>query len=166
MKQRIRHIFPHNAGSPAHSPANDTIPRGWITPQGHFHKTKEHWVTISSHFRRPETRAIDKEEAPEEADAAEKNAHLAYSLGWISVGHAGKLNAIGHRNTFEALNHPAVATLRKILADQPFLVITVETQVGRFVPARGVHEDFELRECDLDILIKRGRLRQARNPSE
>jgi hypothetical protein len=157
MKQRIRHLFPHNAGI-----ANDDqIPRGWITPQGHFLKTKEHWASINSHFRRPDTRAVGKDEAPEEAETAERNAHLAYSQGWISVGHAGKLNAIGHRKTFEATHHPAVATLRKLLADQPHLTIQVEVQIGIFVAARGVHEDFEIKEYDLDILIKRGRLRQT-----
>jgi hypothetical protein len=157
MKQRIRHIFPHNAGIPN----DDRIPRGWITPQGHFFKTKEHWASINSHFRRPDTRAVGKEEAPEEAEAAERNAHLAYSLGWISVGHAGKLNAIGHQKTFESTHHPAVTTLRKLLADQPHLTIQVEVQIGNYLPARGVHEDFELKEFDLDILIKRGRLRQT-----
>src|SRR3954465_10288844 len=122
MKQRIRHLFPHNAGLVN----DDHVPRGWITPQGRFLKTKEHWASINSHFRRPDTRAVGKAEAPEEAEAAERNAHLAYSLGWISVGHAGKLNAIGHQKTFAAINHPAVATLRKLLAELPHLSIQVE----------------------------------------
>ena len=103
----------------------------------------------------------EKEEAPEEAEAAERNAHLAYGLGWISVGHAGKLNAIGHQNTFDARHHPAVATLRKLLAELPHLSIQIEVQIGNYLPSRGVHEDFELKEYDLDILIKRGRLRQT-----
>lgn len=158
MKQRIRHIFPHNGGVPN----DENIPRGWITPEGHFLKTKEHWASISAHFRRPDTRSIEKEEAPEEAEAAEKNAHLAYGIGWISVGHAGKLNAIGHQRTFEATNHPAVLTLRKLVAELPHLSIQVEVQIGNYVPSRGVHEDFELKEYDLDILIKRGRLRRPR----
>lgn len=159
MKQRIRHLFPHNGGITS---TDDRVPRGWITPAGHFLRTKQHWASIYSHFRRPETRSFSKDEAPEDAEAAEKTAHLAYSQGWISVGHAGKLNAIGHRRTFEAHNHPAVVTLRKLLAEMPELTIQVETQVGAFIPSRGVHEDFELREYDLDILIKRGRLRQTR----
>lgn len=165
-KQRIRHIFPHNAGNTHDGasavPPDEKVPRGWITPQGRFHKTKEHWVTITSHFRRPETRSLDKEEAPEEADAAEKNAHLAYSQGWISIGHAGRLNAVGHRQTFDALHHPAVSTLRELISQQPYLTITVETQLGRYIPSKGVHEDFEIREYDLDILIKRGKLRPSR----
>ncbi len=159
-KQRIRHIFPHNAGIPN----DDHMPRGWITPQGFFHKTKEHWVSINSHFRRPDTRSVGKEEAPEEADAAERNAHLAYSLGWISVGHAGKLNAIGHKKTFEAINHPAVATLSQLLANQPHFSIQIEVQIGNYVPALGVHEDYELKDYDLNVLIKRGRLRQILGP--
>jgi len=157
MKQRIRHIFPHNAGILS----DEQVPRGWITPQGHFHKTKEHWASISAHFRRPDVRSVGKEEAPEEAEAAERNAQLAYSLGWISVGHAGKLNAIGHQRTFEVRNHPAVETLRKLLSAQPHFSIQVEIQIGNYVPSRGVHEDFELKEFDLDILLKRGRLRQT-----
>jgi hypothetical protein len=158
MKQRIRHIFPHNGGILA----DDRVPRGWITPLGRFIKTKEHWVSINCHFRRPDTRALKKEEAPEEAEAAERNAHLAYSQGWISVGHAGKLNAIGHERTFQATGHPAVETLRKLLAEMPDLVIQVEVQLGGFVPHKGVHEDFKIEEYDLDILIKRGRLRISR----
>lgn len=155
MKNRIRHLFPHNGGVLE----DEQVPRGWITPQGSFLKTKEHWASINSHFRRPDTRAAGKEEAPEEAEVAERNAHLAYSHGWISVGHAGKLNAIGHRKTFEAIRHPAVATLQTLLAGQPHLTIQVEIQIGDYLPSRGVHEDYDLKEYDLDILIKRGRLR-------
>src|SRR5262245_46401545 len=131
MKHRIRHIFPHNAGI-----INDNqVPRGWITPQGHFLKTKEHWASISSHFRRPETRAANKTEEPEEAEAAERNAHLAYSQGWISVGHAGKLNAIGHQKTFALSRHPAVLTLRELLAEIPSLTIQIEIQIGHYLPS-------------------------------
>ena len=158
MKQRIRHIFPHGLGMLA---LDDKVPRGWITPQGHFHKTKEHWASINSHFRRPDTRAIDKGEAPEEAEVAERNAHLAYSHGWISIGHAGKLNAVAHKQTFEMRNHPAVTTLRQLLLELPYVSIQIETQIGVYHPSRGVHEDFDVREYDLDILIKRGRLRQT-----
>jgi hypothetical protein len=161
MKDRIRHLFPHSAPIPN----NDHIPRGWITPLGHFLKTKEHWVSINSHFRRLETRALGKEEAAEDAEAAERNAHLAYSLGWISVGHAGKLNAIAHQKTFQVRHHPAVVTLRSILAQAPESTIQIELQMGSYVSARGVHEDFELIECDLDILIKRGNLRSTLPPS-
>lgn len=158
MKQRIRHLFPHNVAIPQ---TDESIPRGWITPQGHFLKTKQHWASINSHFRRPDTRSVAKEEAPEEVEEAQRNAHLAYSLGWISVGHAGKLNAVGHRRTFEALRHPAVSMLQKLLAEVPHLTIQIELQVGTYLPAKGVHEDFDVREYDLDVLIKRGRLRQA-----
>jgi hypothetical protein len=158
MKQRIRHIFPHNGGIQN----DERVPRGWITPQGRFIKTKEHWVSISCHFRRPDTRSLKKEEAPEEAESAERTAHLAYNQGWISVGHAGKLNAIGHEHTFKIGNHPAVETLRKLLGTLGDLTIQVEVQLGHFLPSKGVHEDFELKEFDLDILIKRGRLRARR----
>jgi len=157
MKQRIRHLFPHNGGLIT----DERIPRGWINPTGHFMKTKQHWASINSHFRRPEFRSIHKEEAPEEADIAEKAAHLAYSQGWISIGHAGKLNAIGHKTTFEVINHPAVLTLRGLLAELPDLTIQIETQIGDYIPSKGLHEGFELRDYDLEILIKRGRLRQV-----
>ena len=86
MKQRIRHIFPHNAGVPGAPavPQDELVPRGWITPQGHFLKTKEHWASITAHFRRPDARSAEKTEAPEEAEAAERNAHLAYSISITS----------------------------------------------------------------------------------
>lgn len=158
MKQRIRHLFPHNGGILT----DERVPRGWINPQGHFLKTKEHWVSINSHFRRPEARSITTIEVPEDAEEAEKAAHLAYSLGWISVGHAGKLNAIGHQRTFEARNHPAVTALRTVLANVPALSIQIEIQIGNYIPSQGVHEDYDLREFDLDILLKHGRLRQSR----
>lgn len=158
MKQRIRHIFPHNGGIPN----DDQVPRGWITPEGRFLKTKEHWTSINCHFRRPDARSLPKEDAQEEAEAAERNAHLAYNMGWVSVGHAGKLNAIGHDRTFKMRNHPAVVTLRKLLAEIPQFVIQVETQLGNYVPSRGVHEDFELKEYDLGFLVKHGRLRPSR----
>jgi hypothetical protein len=158
MKLRIRQLFPHNHGIQN----DDHVPRGWINPLGKFFKTKEHWASINSHFRRPDTRSLGTEEAPEEAASAERTAHLAYSHGWISVGHAGKLNAIGHLKTFEKINHPAVTMLRQLLANQPYLTIQVETQIGPFDPSRGLHEDFALKEYDLDILIKRGRLREGR----
>src|SRR4051794_3213590 len=156
MKQRIRHLFPHDGAIAG----DELIPRGWINPLGHFFKTKEHWASISAHFRRPDTRSLGKADATKEAEAAEKKAHLAYSLGWISVGHAGKLNAIGHQSTFETRNHPAVTTLARLLAEVGELTIQIELQVGSYVPSRGVHEDFQLKECDLDFLVKRGRLRQ------
>ena len=155
MKQRIRHLFPHNAAIPN----DDRVPRGWITPHGHFFKTKEHWASITSHFRRPDTRGIPKADAHEEAEAAERNAHLAYSLGWISVGHAGKLNAIGHQSTFQFGRHPAVNALRELLIEIPELIIQVELQVGQFNASLGLHEDFNVRDYDLDFLIKRGRLK-------
>jgi hypothetical protein len=156
MKQRIRHLFPHHG---VIDPMDINVPRGWITPQGSFLETKQHWASINAHFRRPDTRSFTKEEEPEEAELAEKNAHLAYQLGWISVGHSGRMNAIGHQRTFAISSHPGVLTLRKILAEVPHLSIQIELQIGEFVPSRGVHEDFELRDYDLDYFIKRGRLK-------
>lgn len=157
MKLRIRQLYPHHS---AVQP-EENVPRGWINPQGRFFATKEHWVSINSHFRRPDTRAVGKEEAPEEAEAAERNAQLAYSLGWISVGHAGKLNAVGHQRTFQMIRHPAVMTLRQLLVELPNLTIQVETQFGDYLPSRGTHEDFQLGDYDLDFLIKRGKLRRV-----
>jgi hypothetical protein len=156
MKQSIRHIYHHNGPQPDWN----SVPRGWITPEGRFLKTKEHWSSLSSQFRRPDIRSVTKNEAPEEAAEGERNAHLAYRQGWISLGHGGELNAVGHERTFKTFNHPAVLTLRKVLADVPSLTVPIETQIGDYDASRGVHEDFDVREYDLDILIKRGRLRQ------
>lgn len=158
MKLRIRQIFPHNGSIQP----DERVPRGWITPQGGFFPTKEHWTSINSHFRRPDLRSTDSQITDEEAAEAERTAHLAYSLGWISVGHAGKLNAIGHRRTFWSSSHPAVLTLRKLLAETVADSIQIEVQLGDYLPSRGVHEDFEIREYDLDALIKRGWLKPVR----
>jgi hypothetical protein len=158
MKQRIRQLFPHHGSIQA----DMGIPRGWITPQGLFRRTKEHWASINSHFRRLENRSGIKTEEDEEAAEAQRTAHLAYGLGWISVGHGGKLNAVGHQRIFRSSVHPAVVTLRKLLAEAPALTIPIEIQLGEYVPSRGVHEDFDLKEYCLDTLVKKGRLRLPR----
>lgn len=153
IKGRIRHIYHHGRLEP------DAIkfPRGWISPEGRFFKTKEHWQSIMSQFRRPEIRSLS--EVPEEDLAeGERRAQLSYSLGWISVGHAGELNAVGHERTFKKITHPATVLLRKLLADFHERTIHVELQVGLFDPSLGVHESFDVREYDLDAFVKRGRL--------
>ena len=63
----------------------------------------------------------------------------------------------------KVMSHPALITLRELLASMPELTIQIETQVGNYDPSRGVHENFELKEYNLDILIKRGRLRESRS---
>ena len=158
MKQRIRQLFPHDGTFQT----DERVPRGWITPQGQFFKTKEHWASIYSLFRNVDDRTKTGAEIADENLAAEKAVQLAYSLGWVSVGHAGKLNAVAHERIFQISGHPAVLTLRKLLANLPELVMPVETQIGDYSPSSGVHEDFAMKEYDLDILIKRGRLRESR----
>ncbi len=152
-KRRIRHIYHHDGPEPDWN----RNPRGWITPEGRFLQTKEHWRSITCQFRRPETRSLNAA-PPEEIAEGERIAQLAYNLGWISTGHAGELNAIGHQRIFRAIQHPAVMTLRKLVADAPELSIHVELQIGEFNPSLGVHDDFDVREYDLDAFIKRGRL--------
>lgn len=158
MKQRIRHLFPHEGAIQT----DERIPRGWINPQGRFIQTKEHWASIYAHFRKLEVRSKSKEEADTEAAESERTAHLAYSLGWISVGHAGKVNAIGHQRAFRQSTNPALLTLRKLLKDVPAFSIQIELQLGDYIPSKGAHEDFDLKECDLDALIRWGKLRQSR----
>lgn len=152
-KRRIRHIYHHDGPEPDWNQR----PRGWITPEGRFLETKEHWRSITCQFRRHESRSLDKISSEQIAEG-ERIAQLAYSLGWISLGHAGELNAIGHAKTFGAVQHPAVATLRKLWTDAPELSVHVELQIGAFDPSLGVHEDFDVKEYDLDRFIKRGRL--------
>ena len=152
-KRRIRHIY-HHDGLEADG---NKSPRGWITPEGRFLETKEHWRSITCQFRRPEIRSLNPA-PPEEVADGERIAQLAYSHGWISLGHAGELNAIGHERTFSSVQNPAVLSLRKLLSNAPELVIHVELQVGPFNPSLGIHEDFDVREYDLDRFIKRGRL--------
>lgn len=152
-KRRIRHIYQHNGPEPDWN----KNPRGWISPEGRFFETKEHWRSITFQFKRPEIRS-QPEITPEELEEAERIAQLAYNLGWISLGHAGEINAVGHQKTFMKTLHPAVSTLRKLLANSHQLSIHVELQIGDFKASHGTHEDFDVREYDLDIFIKRGRL--------
>ena len=152
-KRRIRHIYHHDG------PITDAskFPRGWISPEGRFLETKEHWRSITYQFKRPETRSVP-EITPEEAAEGERLAQLAYHHGWISLGHAGELNAIGHERTFRSLQGPAILTLRKLLSNSPELSIHIELQTGTFNPSLGVHESYDVRRYDLDRFIKRGRL--------
>jgi len=155
-KRRIRHIYHHNG------PEADwkKHPRGWITPEGRFFETKDHWNSITYQFRRPEVRSLTQTQ--EEIEEAERIAQLAYSLGWISLGHAGELNAIGHEKIFQSSQHPAVVCLQKLLSTSGALSIHVELQIGKFNPSLGFHEDFCVKQCDLDRFIKRGRLVECR----
>jgi hypothetical protein len=155
MKQRMRQLFPHNGVIEA----EERIPRGWITPQGQFLKTKEHWASIYSHFRKVDDRTKTKAEIEDEDRDSERAAQLAYSLGWISVGHAGKLNAVAHEKVFQVSLHPAVLTLQKLLAEVPYATIPIETQIGAYLPSEGVHTDYALKEYDVSFLIKRGKLK-------
>lgn len=155
--RRIRHIYHHNGPEPDWG----QNPRGWITPEGRFLETKEHWRSITYQFRRPEVRSL-AQPTPEEIAEGERIAQLAYHLGWISTGHAGELNAIGHERVFRTIQNPAVGALRKLLSDSGELVIHVELQLGIYNPSLGVHEDFDVREYDLDRFIKRGRLIESR----
>jgi hypothetical protein len=156
-KRRIRHIY-HHEGS---NPDWNKRPRGWITPEGRFLETKEHWRSITCQFRRPEIRSDDSV-SPEENAEGERVAQLAYSHGWISLGHAGELNAIGHERTFRSTQNPAALALRQLLSDSPELSIHVELQIGMYNPSLRAHEDFDVRTYDLDRFIKRGRLIECR----
>lgn len=152
-KRRIRHIYHHDGPEPDWG----KNPRGWINPEGRFLETKEHWRSITYQFKRPDVRSTSPVSAEELAEG-ERVAQLAYSLGWISLGHAGELNAIGHEKTFKALQHPAVVTLRKLWADTPELSVHVELQMGAFDPSLSLHESYDVKEFDLDRFLKRGRL--------
>lgn len=129
-----------------------SIPRGWISPKGTFFRTREHWKTIC------------RKVGPKDADpteAGDASSHRAYSKGWISIGHGGALNVIAHKRTLESRAHPGVARLRRLLAHCPHFALRVEKQLGKLDPETGKHQDFEIREYDLDYFIKRGRLRKT-----
>jgi hypothetical protein len=156
-KRRIRHIYHHDG--PIADPSKH--PRGWISPEGRFLETKEHWRSITYQFKRPESRSVPQI-SPEDEAEGERVAQLAYHHGWISLGHAGELNAIGHERTLRSLQGPAVLALRKLLSNAPELSIHIELQIGSFDPSLGVHENFDVRMYDLDRFIKRGRLIEYR----
>ncbi len=68
-----------------------------------------------------------------------------------------EINAIGHEKTFSSTQHPAVTTLRRLWAfSRPF--DSCRIQMGAFNPSLGVHENYDVKEFDLDRFIKRGRL--------
>jgi hypothetical protein len=156
-KRRIRHIYHHEGADPKW----DKHPRGWITPDGRFLETKEHWKSITCQFKRPEIDSSAPASAEDTAEG-ERIAQLAYNLGWVSLGHAGELNAIGHEKILKSVRSPAKQTLRELLANTPELKIHVEMQIGLFDPSLGVHEDFDVREYDLDRFVKRGRFIECR----
>jgi hypothetical protein len=157
-KRRIRHIYHHDGAEPGW----DKYPRGWITPEGRFLKTKEHWKSITCQFRRTDVNSAGPVSSDEDIEDGERISQLAYSLGWVSLGHAGKLNAIGHDRILRSFQNPAKMTLQQLLSDTAELAIHVELQIGRFDPSLGVHEDFVVKEFDLDRFIKRGRLIECR----
>ena len=127
-----------------------SIPRGWIAPDGRFFQTKHHWDSISEHL------GLEGENDPEQG---ERNAHIAYSLGWLSLGHGGALNAVGHKSTFDHRDHLAVITMRKLLSKAPHFTFRVELQLGKLTKRAAKHPDFEVKEIDLDYFISRGRLK-------
>lgn len=150
-KQRIGHVYQGQRPVVATASEEGEIPRGWIHPNGKFFSTNHHWDTISDHVG---------EGTSSDPETGERNAHIAYARGWISIGHGGVINAIGHKSTFESTSHPAVVMLRKLVAKIPHFSLRVEKQIGKLDPESGRHEDFDVQEYDLDYFIKRGRLRK------
>jgi hypothetical protein len=148
-KGRIGHVYANAHG--AHAEEWDAVPRGWITPEGKFLSTREHWSMIATRF------GIKGGADPE---IGERAAHRAYAGGWISIGHGGALNAIGHETVWDRELHPAIRTLRELVAKLPHDMLRVETQRGNLNPETGRHEDFDIRECELEFFIKRGKLRR------
>jgi len=149
---RIRHVYGRELAA-SEADGWEAIPRGWIRPDGKFFKTKQHWIKISGYLGHKGATRKDPEQG-------EKNAHAAYSLGWISIGHGGALNAVGHKSSFDLAKHPGVQTLRKLLSSVPQFSIRIERQMGKIDPETGMHEDFDVREYDLDLFIRHGRLRK------
>jgi hypothetical protein len=147
---RIGHVY-HGARPVDSLDDMDSIPRGWINPNGKFIRTKHHWSAISAQVGKGMT---------SDPELGERNAHKAYALGWISLGHGGILNAVGHKNTFDSILHPAVVALRKILSKVPHFSFRIERQIGKVDLDKGRHEDFDVREYDLDPFIRSGKLRK------
>lgn len=148
---RIGHVY-HGSRMGKTTENLGDVPRGWIHPDGRFFKTKHHWNAISDQLG-------DGEQYDDPAEG-ERNAHKAYSRGWISIGHGGALNAVGHKSTFDTDTHPAVETLRKLVSKVPHFTFRVEKQLGKLNSDSGRHEDFDVKEYDLDWFIRRGRLRK------
>ncbi len=150
-KQRIGHGHPDALAARA-TGFDESVPRGWIHPTGKFFATNHHWEAI--------TRMLHKK-ASKDPEKGERDAHLAYSLGWISIGHGGATNAIGHKSVFDGADHPAVEALRKLVAKIPHFSLRIEKQIGKRDPESGRHADFDVSEYDLDLFIRRGRLRKT-----
>lgn len=145
---RIRH---DTTGTLIVRPTEEAPPRGWIHPNGKFFESVHHWQDISKYL---------KLSGADDPDQGERNAHVAYARGWISLGHGGAFNAIGHEKIFSSPDAPAIATLRKQVAKVPHFALRVEKQIGEIDLGSGRHEDFDVAEYDLEVFIRRGRLRR------
>lgn len=150
-KRRIGHLYVDQPRPAERREEWDSIPRGWISPEGKFFRTRFHWASIASRFKQPRA---------EDPEVGERSAHQAYAKGWISLGHAGVLNAIGHESVLKSANHPAVATLRRLVSKLPHFSLRVEKQLGGIDAETGRHEDFDVREYDLGFFVRRGKLRK------
>jgi hypothetical protein len=62
---------------------------------------------------------------------------------------------------FDQPDHPAMRTLRKVVAGIPHFSLRIEKQLGALDPVTGKHEDFDVREYDLMFFLRRGRLRET-----
>ena len=103
---------------------------GWIAPDGEFHEMdpeQNHTSFIMEHLGMDDDN-IDEFENRTSSDIARSN-------GWISVGHAGDPNAMGHRKYLDDPNHPATRTLARMVANlHPDLKkerFTVETDADK-----------------------------------
>lgn len=167
MNERIRHVY-HARRQDNHEVHDDEAhwadtPRGWIDPDGHFRPSSVHWEAIRSLIEKKKrgrrSRATGTDE--DHAELGERAAQRAYAMGWISLSHGGVLNAVGHRNVFHSKRSPALATLRRLLARVPHSTVRIETQIGKIDTRTGRHEDFDVQEYELSLLVRRGTLRKV-----
>ena len=104
-KARIGHVY-QGARAPVVTGERSDVPRGWIHPSGKFFSTTHHWDAISDHLG---------DKGPRDPETGERNAHIAYSRGWISIGHGGVLAALLYLTLGTGLR-PVPRSLPRVLA--------------------------------------------------
>ncbi|NVM33975.1 MAG: hypothetical protein HWN81_00165 [Candidatus Lokiarchaeota archaeon] len=87
---------------------------GWISPKGEFHamKPNENHNAFLMGIQGKPGDWNDEYDHPDDYDTTP-----GHKEGWIGVGHSGENSIRGHTDILNNPNHPATATLRKLVSE-------------------------------------------------